>query len=243
MSIGQVEITAWGLTAISRPTRIPPIAARTSIMSGLMAAVVLAGCGGGGDKASTTKTRTTPRPVSLSLPPDTPAAARALRARVLAADELPGFVPQVLTPTTSAADWAAVQVRPAQVAKEAARLKRRGFIAGHSEQLAATDNDPAQTGLSFVERFPSAGAAASELAAQLLRSMASGYFKAFSVTGIPGARGFDLAGRNGGGHNVAFADGPYYYLVGTGWSNQTPSPPARAGVIIGAQRLYRRVHR
>lgn len=207
-----------------------------------MVAVTLAGCGGGDNKAST-KTSTTARPARTTLPPDTPAAARALGTRVLAADELPGFAPQVLSPSTSAADWAAVEVRPAQAAKETARLKRLGFIAGLSEQLSATNGDEAQTGLSLVERFPSARAAASEVAAQLRRSKASGNFKAFGVPGIPGARGFDLAGRNGAGQNVVFADGPYYYLVGTGWSTQTPQPPARADVVNGAQRLYRRVHR
>lgn len=211
-------------------------------MSGLIAALVLAGCGDGDDKASTDKTGTTARPARLTIPPDTPAAARALAPRVLAADELPGFAPQVLTPSTRAADWASVKVRPAQAAKEAARLKRKGFIAGLSEQLAATNGDTAQTGLSIVEQFPSARAAATELAAQLRRSKAADYFKAFRVTGIPGARGFDLAGRNGAGHNVAFADGPYFYLVGTGWSVQTPRAPTRADVITGAQRLYRRVH-
>jgi hypothetical protein len=206
-----------------------------------MVAVALAGCGGGSDKAST-KTSTTARPGKATIPSDTPAAARALGTRVLAADELPGFAPQTFSPTTSAADWAAVEVRPPQVAKETARLKRQGFIAGLSEQLSATNGDEAQTGLSLVERFPSARAAAIEVAAQLRRSKASGTFKAFSLTGIPGARGFDLSGRNGAGHNVAFADGPYYYLVGTGWSTQTPAPPARADVITAAQRLYRRVH-
>jgi hypothetical protein len=208
-----------------------------------MVAVTLAGCGGGDDKASTAKSSTTARPTSATLPPETPAAARALSTRVLAANELPGFAPQVLKPTTSAADWATLEVRPAQEAKETARLRRLGFIAGLNEELRATNGDDAQTGLSIVERFPSARAAAIELAAQLRRSKAQGNFKAFGVAGIPGARGFDLSGRYGAGHNVAFADGPYYYLVGTGWSFKTDSPPARAVAITGAQRLYRRVHR
>ena len=105
----------------------------------------------------------------------------------------------------------------------------------------ATKNGAAE-GLSIVEQFKCLQGARSELATQLGRSRASRNYAAFRVSGIPGARGFDLSDRRSSGHNVVFTDGPYYYLVGTGTATGTPRAPTRADTIDAAFRLYRRVH-
>ena len=156
--------------------------------------------------------------------------------------DLPGFTQQVIRAGTTAAEWASAEnLPPEKQGKEAARIKRLGFVAGLSEQLASS-NGPLEA-LSLVERFRSPAAASQELAAQIQNSKASAGFKAFPVPGIRGARGFDQSDGQSSGHNVAFTDGVYYYLVGAGWPTGTPSPPTRAKVISAAQRLYRRVHR
>jgi hypothetical protein len=64
----------------------------------------------------------------------------------------------------------------------------------------------------------------------------------FTVAGIPGARGFDSSDGRSSGHNIAFAAGSYYYLVGVGWPTVLPHPPSRARLVTAAQRLYKRVH-
>ena len=127
-----------------------------------------------------------------------------------------------------------------QTAKEVARLNGIGFVAGANEKLATKDG--AAEGLSIVEQFKSLQGARRELETQLRRSSASRNYVAFRVSGIPGARGFDLSDRRSSGHNVVFTDGPYYYLVGTGTATGTPQAPTRADTIDAAFRLYRRVH-
>jgi hypothetical protein len=59
------------------------------------------------------------------------------------------------------------------------------------------------------------------------------------VPAIGGARGFGGSAGGTTGYNVAFASGPYYYLVGAGYP---PGAPGGAAVILAAQHLYRRVH-
>src|SRR2546425_1002634 len=214
------------------------IAPRLSTLSGLAVLVVLAGCGG---KSHTTSTATTGGPVSPQAPESAPPAARSIGTRVLQPAELPGFASQGTRPSTSAADWVNQNALPkAQAAKEVARLKGLGFIAGANEQLATKNGDA--EGLSIVEQFTSPRGASGELAAQLRKSRASRNYAAFRVSGIPGARGFDLSDKRSTGHNVVFTDGPYYYLVGTGTATGTPRAPTRADTIDAAFRLYRRVH-
>jgi hypothetical protein len=55
------------------------------------------------------------------------------------------------------------------------------------------------------------------------------------------ARGF--GGSTGAitGYNVAFAAGPFYYLVGVGSQTDAPLAPTRAQLIAAARRLYGRV--
>jgi hypothetical protein len=154
---------------------------------------------------------------------------------VLRAGDLAGFVPRGYSPpATSAQSWVA-EFPPAQRAPEAARLKATGFTAGISEHLAPTNGGG--EAISVVEQFRSAGGAAAEVAAHSKQARSRGE-TAFAVTGIPAARGwgFDKPPADA---NVAFAIGPYYYLVGFGSSGV--GAPTHAQLVSAAQRLYSRV--
>jgi hypothetical protein len=125
-------------------------------------------------------------------------------------------------------------------AADASRLRRLGFVAGVGENF-VTAASPGGAGLSLVEQFGSSQAARQELAAQV-KAPPGGTYKAFAVAGIPGARGFDLSSGGSAGANVAWADGPFYYLVGAGSAQGAAHPPTHAQVIAAATVLYRRVH-
>jgi hypothetical protein len=68
-----------------------------------------------------------------------------------------------------------------------------------------------------------------------------GSFSAFPVPAIPGAEGYRVSGGGSVGENIFFADGPFLYLVGQGWSSADTNPPTRAALITAATTLYRRV--
>jgi hypothetical protein len=210
-----------------------------------VAAAMLVGCGGSSHKATSATTTATSAAVSASggaPPPGAPPALRGVVGRVLRAGELGGFAPEgrrVLG--ISAPSWVGeVRVPASERAKEVARLQRLGFIAAVSEKLAPANGSPAEA-LSVVEQFASHSAARNELATQVTQSEARGA-KPFTVSGIPGARGFGGTHGQNTGLNVAFAVGPYYYLVGAGWPTGSPGPPTRAEVVAAAEHLYRRLY-
>jgi hypothetical protein len=130
------------------------------------------------------------------------------------------------------------QLSPSALRTETARLKHLDFVAGAHEQLVSTSNGNA-SGLSAAEQFSSAASAKAELAHE---ASANGPWKYFAVPGIPGARGFGSTGNSGGGANVAFTDGPVYYLVGAGWSGGAANAVKQGSVIAAARAVYRRVH-
>jgi hypothetical protein len=205
----------------------------------VLVTIALSGCGSSG--TSSTQTTTTAATVSGggsaggTLPPGTPAALRGVHGGVLRTGDLAGFVPRgYRPPSTSAQSWVA-EYPPALRAPEAARLKASGFVAGISEQLAPTQGGG--EAISVVEQFRSAKAAKGEVAAQLGQARGRGE-TAFPVTGIPGARGWGV-GTPTPDANIAFAVGPYYYLVGFGSSGV--GAPTHAQLTIAAQRLYGRV--
>jgi hypothetical protein len=138
-------------------------------------------------------------------------------------------------PTAFAADKG---IPSNQIKKEAARLARAGFVAGAIEHLVS----PAGAeGLSMSERFRSSKSARAEVA--FAATPPSGVKQTnFTVPGIPRARGFDNSNAQSSGHNIAFAVGSYYYLVGVGWPRGLPNPPPGAQLVTAAQRLYKRVH-
>jgi hypothetical protein len=120
---------------------------------------------------------------------------------------------------------------------ETARLARAGFAVGAIERLAS----PAGAeGLSITNRFRTSKAARAEVAFAATPHAAAKQTR-FIVGGIPGARGFDASSAQSSGHNIAFAIGSYYYLVGVGWPTGLENPPSRAQLLAAAQRLYKRV--
>jgi hypothetical protein len=113
-------------------------------------------------------------------------------------------------------------------------LKRDGFRAGVHEDLMSGGTG----GASIVEQFRSPQTAADALGFYLKRSKASGSYAPFKVTGIPHAVGFSVGGANGGGINIIFSDGAYYYLVG----QLAGSKAAIANLNTAARHLYHRAH-
>jgi hypothetical protein len=203
---------------------------------GIVVAMTLSGCGSSSSSTATTASTGT-GPAAVTLPPGTPAALRGAHGGMLRAGELPGFSPAHPTLSTSAQSWVA-EAPPDQRASEAASLKALGFVAGLNEQLAPAKGGVAdEGGVSLVEQFSSAQGANDEIAAQLKQALKRGE-SVFTVAGIPGARGFGYSGSTTDA-NVAFAVGPYYYLIG--FDAGSTGRPTRAQLIAAAQGLYSRV--
>jgi len=205
----------------------------------LLVVIAFSGCGSSSTPSSATTTQVTTAPsgtgsAATTLPPGTPAALRGAHGSVLRAGELPGLVPAgPLTLSTSARSLVA-EDPPNQRASEAASLERLGFVAGLNEQFKGDVAD--EGGVSLVEQFRSAQGAKGEIAAQLKQALRRGESE-FTVASIPGARGFGYSGSTTDA-NVAFAVGPYYYLVGFGAGGA--SRLTRAQLIAAAESLYRR---
>jgi hypothetical protein len=200
-----------------------------ALTAGVAVAVVLSGCGSGDHEASTTTGSSASSSTTAASP------ASGIRSRVLTSNELAGFqVADVFVHTTPNSWVSAEQIPADQAAAEKAMLKRDGFRAGVHEDLMSGGTG----GASFVEQFRSRQAAADALGFYLMRFKAFGPYAPFKVTGIPHAVGFSLGGANGGGINIIFSDGAYYYLIG----QEAGSTAAIANLNTAARHLYHRVH-
>jgi hypothetical protein len=167
-----------------------------------------------------------------------------LSAHLIRAGEFAGFRPESKTQSYSTTKaWVAGGPHPrvAQTSAEIARLHRAGFVAAVSEFL---DRGLARgNGLSWVMQLRSAASARAELETQLQQVRAgSGSFSTFAVPGIPGARGYRVAGGDVIGENIFLTDGPFLHLVGQGFGSSEKNPPTRAALIAAATKLYQRVH-
>jgi hypothetical protein len=168
------------------------------------------------------------------------AATLSLTQRVLAAGQLAGMKPS-RSPTVlkGASAYAAAEgLNPSQISTEVKRLTKLGFVAGVNEQLSSASNSNLG-GLSVVMQFSSAASAKANLAEE---STSNGPWKYFAVAGIPGARGFEAISSSGSGRNVGFTDGPFFFLVGAGWSGGTSNGVSRSTLSAVALALYHRVH-
>jgi hypothetical protein len=209
--------------------------AGSALLAGVAAAVVIAGCGGGGHAASTSSSASIATTGASASP-----VPGGIRSRLLGQNELAGFRSSGVTVYKTASSWLSSEqgVPPNQVAAERAMLARDGFSLAAREDLMSGG----KAGLSLVEQFRSPAAARDAFrlyAAQFKAPGApGGAYAPFSVPGVPGAVGFSLGGASGGGINIAFTDGDYYYLVG----QEGASPTAIANLNAAAQHLYRRVH-
>jgi hypothetical protein len=169
-----------------------------------------------------------------------------LRDRLIKQGEFAGFRPESSTHLFKTAKaWVLAGPHPsaAHTSAEIARLHREGFVAVLSEFL---DRGSVRgNGLSWVMQLGSAASARAELNVDLTENEAASgsSFSAFSVLAIRGAHGYRVSGGGSVGENIFFADGPFLYLVGQGWSSGDKNPPTRAGLIAAVTTLYRRVHR
>jgi hypothetical protein len=194
------------------------------------------------DAASTTasaptSTAATPA-TSSSTAAASPQPAAGIAARLLADNDLRGFTASPPAVNTTARSWVtAEELPPTQVDSEFAKLTRLGFIRGAREDL-TMGNTP---GLSLFEQFHTNKAARTELAVDTAPASAGPGYKRFAVPGIPGARGFTVIQSGQGGVNVAFAKGPYYYLVGQELATGESTKASIANVIAAAQHLYHRL--
>jgi len=118
-----------------------------------------------------------------------------------------------------------------------ARLRRLGFVAGVAEQM-MTPGNPNRYGLSQVVQLSSKANAKSALK---YFYTSNGPWTLFTVTGIPGAVGFEQVGTSQGGRNVGFALGPYFYLVGDGWQSGAKNAISRSALQAAALLIYHRV--
>ena len=195
---------------------------RSISLTWLAIALGLTACGGSSNSSSN------------SSKPDVPT----LKQGVLRNGQLGGMATQSATPITTATDWAAGDDLSSQANKaEVARLKKIGFVAGLSLPL-VTKNNSNRYGLTAVEQFKASSGAKAELTHTV---STNGPWTSFAVPGIPGARGFEQGGAAGGGRNIAFTHGDYYFIIGSGWQNGSSNAVPRAAIITAALALYHRV--
>jgi opacity protein-like surface antigen len=158
-----------------------------------------------------------------------------LEQRVLGPSEFAGFRPYGQHPVIRRANkWSGGNLPLAD-------LQEHGFVAGVREQVHAKALKA--DGISVAAQFRTARGARAEVGSELayFRMIASGY-KPFRVSGIPGARGYTSTGGGFKGYNVAFSDGPFQYLVGTGFNPTAAKVPSKAQLVEAATKLYHRVH-
>lgn len=100
---------------------------------------------------------------------------------------------------------------------DAVRLTQLGFVAGVQEELASDQPTVAEVD-ARVEQFHSASAAGSELGYRFAQARITGRtpgytFAHFAVSGVPGAVGYSIKQPSTTRDAVAFANGPYFYLM------------------------------
>jgi hypothetical protein len=169
-------------------------------------------------------------------------------ARLIRAGDLPASKPEPATIAyKSARAWvdSDTLLTRSQSSAAIARLGREGFKIVLVEYL--DRGSGRQNGVSWVMQLGSPAAARAELVAtasddQALNVSRGGSVLVYPVPGIAAARGYRAAGNGQVGENVLFADGPFLYLVGEGWSTGDRHPPTRAELLTGVRKLYRRVH-
>jgi hypothetical protein len=152
-----------------------------------------------------------------------------LTARVLHAGDFLGLAPANRVAVVRSPELWALKEPPGGFF-DAALLRKDGFIGGIFDNLRwqARHID----GLSMVVQLGSPAAARKYL------TMYNGLATPFSVSGIPGARGFG----DQGGINIVFTDGDYAYLVGAGWAPGSTHTVTKAQLLTAATLLYHHVH-
>jgi hypothetical protein len=163
-----------------------------------------------------------------------------LARRVILPGEFPDFVPkQQPKALTDVAAWN--KVAPSGGVDVRARLTREGFVAGVREDLSWTKGND-RGALSVAVRLGSPSAARAEIAQQLRDFHGEvGHRGVLTYTAFA-VHGFTKTAKDGAGHNIIWADGPFTYHVGVGWGAQVKDTPTQAQLISAAMTLYSRVH-
>jgi hypothetical protein len=162
-----------------------------------------------------------------------------LSQRVLPASALPGFVaPAHPVATRSSLTWATRVERAVAPMREAARLRRIGFVGGAAEQLQGRFL-PAAEAVSTVERFHSAAEARAEFTYQGVHAVAAGpgHHVTTLDTGMPGAFGWVDRSPDLIAINVIFTSGAYVYIVGSAAKPGATGAPSRHQIVTEAQFL------
>jgi hypothetical protein len=158
----------------------------------------------------------------------------ALQQGVLRSNELHGFV-SAFCPivVTDAGRWARGQL-------SSAALRRNGFVAGVREELLSQERGA--DAVSVVAQFSDTSGARHEVQDEFASARRSAHgFAAFSVPGVPGARGFTLRDRGRETYSVLFSDGRFQYLVRAGFGSGASDAASRARLIAVATGLHGRV--
>ena len=201
-----------------RSGRIPGVATALSIL-------LLCGCGGSSK----------PSAARAPSPNGTVAGPQSLVDHLPPLGDLPRLHPlEAPNVIVAPLEWASVNGIPGTPGElDATRLGRLGFVAGVQEQLAgygtSSDEVDAQ-----VEQFRATSAASSELRYRLAQARASGRspgyrFSRFTVGGVPGAAGYSVAQAGASSDAIAFAAGPYFYLM------QSMLPSGAGRIVTAAQ--------
>ena len=212
---------------------------RRGLLASGAAALILAGCGGGGHKTSSSFIHASTQTQTTGTSPQAATPASGLTGHVLANNELPGFTGAAPVVERDPRLYLVENQTPSSdLGSETARLRQLGFVAAINQNLKGRG----QGALSVVEQFRSPASARSEFAHELaiFEGQAGTSFVPFKVSGVPGAVGFGESGPSGGGINVAWADGDYYYLVGETVPSITKS--TESTLTTAAHHLYRRTH-
>lgn len=203
---------------------VHPLGLPVILLTSLLSVAVLAGAATG-----------SPRPLPLS-------------ARLLQPGEFVGFRREpTINRFRTVTAWVGASPHPtaAQASAQRARLGREGFKGVVLEYL--DSGSGRRDGLSWVMQLGSPAAARAELAASLRDNKAQslsdgGSFRPYLLGAIPGALGYQVRINGQVGENAFFADGPFLYLIGEGWSAGDKHPPTRGRLIAAMTTLYKRVH-
>lgn len=111
--------------------------------------------------------------------------------------------------------------------RDAARLRRMGFVAAVQEELGSDPPVTAEVDIQ-VEQFRGSGAATAERAYRLSQARSTGRspgykFKRFAVAGVPGAVGYSIKQAATTTDAVVFAAGTDFYLL----QSVLPAPSGR----------------
>ncbi len=128
--------------------------------------------------------------------------------------------------------------------RNAERLTKLGFLGGVRERMGSEQRSVSEINAA-VERFRTAAAARAELGYRFDQARATGSspgrsFSQLAIAGIPGARAYAIRQPGSSSDAIAFAAGPYFYLMQSQVPAGSPNPVTLRQLETGASAWYRR---